>query len=218
MEGEQKSRMQPMGDAKDGSYHHGDLRAALLEGALALIEEGGVAALSLRAVARRAGVSPGAPYHHFESRGALLAAIAMEGFARLDAAMDEATEGVEGAARMDAGGMCYVRFALSNPAHFRVMFRPELAPREDFPELEECASPVFEKLIGMVQLGQEEGFVPGGDWQPQVLLAWAACHGLASLLLDGPIQSQPHITLEENEVVQAVIKAFGEMMRAAARA
>lgn len=210
--------MRSMGDSKDGSYHHGDLRAALLEGALALIEEGGVAALSLRAVARRAGVSPGAPYHHFESRAALLAAIAMEGFSLLGAAIDASTEGTEGPDRMDAGGMSYVRFALSHPAHFRVMFRPELASREEFPELEACASPVFEKLIAMVQRGQEEGFVPGGDWQPQVVLAWAACHGLASLLLDGPIQSQPHITLEENEVVRVVIKAFGEMMRAAARA
>ncbi|MFK7989760.1 MAG: TetR/AcrR family transcriptional regulator [Sandaracinaceae bacterium] len=207
-----------MGEAKGGSYHHGDLRAALLEGALALIEEGGVSALSLRAVARRVGVSAGAPYHHFPSRSALLAAIAMDGFSRLHAAIDASMEGIDGPERLDACGVGYVRFALSNPAHFRVMFRPELASREEFPEVEECASPVFRHLIGLVQRGQEEGSVPAGDWQPQVLLAWAACHGLASLLLDGPIQSEPDISLDESEVVQVVIKAFGDMLRAAAKA
>lgn len=205
-----------MGARNNGRYHHGDLRAALLEGALALIEEDGVSSLSLRAVARRVGVSPGAPYHHFASRSALLAAISMDGFTRLHETVERAIEANPGPERLDACGVAYVRFALAHPGHFRVMFRPELTPQTEFPEVHECATPLFQRLVELVQEGQRDRRVPAGDWQPHVLLAWAACHGLASLLLDGPIQTQPEITLTEDEVVEKVVKTFGRMIRAAA--
>ncbi|MCA9610340.1 MAG: TetR/AcrR family transcriptional regulator, partial [Myxococcales bacterium] len=107
---------------KEGSYHHGDLRQALIDASLALIEEGGVQALSLRKAARRAGVSPGAPYHHFPSRSALLAALSIEGFTRLHAKLDEVRACCDGPeARLGACGRAYIAFAREHPAYFRVM-------------------------------------------------------------------------------------------------
>src|SRR5205809_439421 len=111
------------------SYHHGDLRRTLIDASLALVEEEGIGALSLREVARKAGVTHNAPYHHFPDRGALLAAIAEEGFGRLaqETAAARAAVPDDPLARLTACGQAYVRFAIASPAHFRVMFRPELA-------------------------------------------------------------------------------------------
>src|SRR3954468_16224943 len=111
------------------SYHHGDLRRTLLDASLALVEEQGIGALSLREVARKAGVTHNAPYHHFPDKGTLLAAISEEGFALLAREMTAARAGArdDPRSRLEACGQSYVRFALKSPAHFRVMFRPELA-------------------------------------------------------------------------------------------
>ena len=174
---------------KQGGYHHGALREALLRASLELIEEGGLQALSLRAAARRAGVSPGAPYHHFENRAALLAALAMEGFDLLhgetERAMAEA--GSRAIDQLCASGQAYVRFATRHPANFRIMFRPELADPGNFPELEKKNHPVFENLVQTVLACQQEGSVPQGDPQRYVLLCWSVVHGISSLLLDGPL-------------------------------
>ncbi len=104
-------------------YHHGGLRDALIEAAQAILESEGSAALSLRAVARRAGVSPAAPYHHFPDKQALLDAVAERGFDALTAAMTERMDRAGGnAARLDASGIGYVAFAVANPALFSLMF------------------------------------------------------------------------------------------------
>lgn len=104
-------------------YHHGDLRRALVEAGRGLLEREGIAALSLRAVAREAGVSAAAPYHHFKDRAALLAAIAHEGNVALHAEMREAFDSAEaGQKRIVAVGVAYVSFAVANPALYRLMF------------------------------------------------------------------------------------------------
>ena len=105
--------------SKRTAYHHGDLRRALLEASLALIDESGIGALSLREAARKAGVSHNAPYHHFKDRGSLLAALAEEGFAQLAADMTAARAAAPDArTRLEACGQAYVRFALNSPARF----------------------------------------------------------------------------------------------------
>ena len=110
------------------SYHHGNLRNVLIEGALAAIAENGAANLSLRDVARRAGVSHAAPAHHFGDKRGLLTAIAVEGF-------DGLTEATSAAAGDHvAGGLAWIRWALDHPAHYEVMFSPNLL-RLDDPEL-----------------------------------------------------------------------------------
>src|SRR5579859_3307211 len=104
-------------------YHHGDLRRALLDSADAILEREGPNALSLRAVAREAGVSPAAPYHHFKDKDELLSAIAHEGFARLKQALSAAAEaGDDPRRKMNDLGVAYVKFAQSHPALYRVMY------------------------------------------------------------------------------------------------
>ena len=198
---------------KQGSYHHGDLRSALLAASLQLIDEGGVQALSLRKAAKKAGVSAAAPYHHFQSRSALLAAIAVEGFEllneRMQRARAQATTTGEG---MDLCGHTYVNFAREHPAYFRVMFRPELADPAEFPELEEVASPVFELLVSTVTEGQARGEIPPGDTESYVLLAWSVAHGLSSLIIDGPLGSQ-HSELIDVPVDQLADVVIGTLRR-----
>jgi AcrR family transcriptional regulator len=109
--------------AETRPYHHGDLRRALIEAGRGLLEREGIAALSLRAVAREAGVSAAAPYHHFKDRAALLAAIAHEGNAAMHAEMRAAFDGAQpGKPRVVAVGVAYVGFAVANPALYRLMF------------------------------------------------------------------------------------------------
>ncbi|HSN90738.1 MAG TPA: helix-turn-helix domain-containing protein, partial [Anaeromyxobacteraceae bacterium] len=111
-----------------GRYHHGELRRALLDGALAVIERDGVSALSLRDLARRLGVSHAAPAHHFTDKMALLAEIAREGFERFGAALGAAAEASpDDDTRLVEIGRAYVGFALAHPATFRVMFGRDLA-------------------------------------------------------------------------------------------
>lgn len=120
------------------TYHHGDLRASILRAAAELLEKRGVAALSLRDAARRAGVSHNAPYRHFSNRGALLAALAAGGFERLRE--DLAAAEHEGGLR--ARGEAYIRFALAHPQLFRLMFGSGLSTDGDA-GLREAASRAF---------------------------------------------------------------------------
>jgi AcrR family transcriptional regulator len=174
---------------KSGAYHHGDLRRVLLEAAVKVIDAEGLSALSLQALARRAGVSSGAPYHHFENREQLLAAIASQGFELLSAAMQKATSEAAGdaAAQLCALGLGYIRFALAHPGHFRVMFRAELhAHRAPEPAGEDG----FEMLRRAVVRCQTDGLAPAGDPTPLILAAWTCVHGASSLWIDGSLRNQ----------------------------
>lgn len=178
-----------MGSKRD-SYHHGDLRETLIQGALELIEEKGVEALSLRAVARAAGVSPGAPYHHFKNRGEILAAVASQGFVLMHEAMADAkakADQEDSTKCLCVMGEAYATFATKHPGHFRVMFRPELSDRKAFPELDAVARPVFEELANTVIAAQTDGNIPTGDPRRFILLSWAVAHGISSLMVDGPL-------------------------------
>ena len=108
------------------SYHHGDLRDALMRAARTILEKDGLAELSLRGVARAVGVSPAAPYHHFADKHALLTAVATQGFAALRSEMiTRMAKETDPVARLDASGVGYVVFAVDNPALFRLMFGGE---------------------------------------------------------------------------------------------
>jgi len=157
-------------------YHHGDLKNALLDAARAILEEESLAELSLRAVARRAGVSHAAPYRHFPNHEALLAELAIEGFAELRA------EIVAAAARPNAEsdrvadlGAAYMRFVARRPALTRLMFGPQLPNRDAFPALGKAADAVAEE-IGNALHDSALG-----------LAVWASVHGLAMLILENVI-------------------------------
>lgn len=168
-------------------YHHGALREALLAATLELIEDKGIGAVSLRQVARTAGVSPGAPYHHFADRAALLTALSNEGFRLLTVALDEAHGAAASSTQaLEAVLTAYVQFALSNPAYFRLMFRPELKQSHKSAlgaEAGEAAFAVLENTVGQC-LADEAG---AADRNVLAITMWSLVHGYASLWLDGQL-------------------------------
>lgn len=180
-----------------GAYHHGNLRSALLGAAVKVVEQDGVSALTLRTLASRAGVSSGAPYHHFESREQLLAAIAAEGLAGLVSEMRRCNAAVtDPDAKLEALGRGYVRYALAHRGHFRVMFRPELRGllgKEINKVLGEGLVLLREAIVNC----QSAGFAPAGDTNGLVLLAWAAVHGACQLWIDGPLAHEGLVADEE---------------------
>jgi len=164
-------------------YHHGDLRRALLDAARAVLREAGPEGCSLREVARRAGVSHAAPYHHFTSREALLGALAAEGFGELDRAMAaaQASAPPDPAAQLAAVGMGYFLLAQQQPALFRLMTRPEhLAPPQGRGD-GDCPGPYGRLRQALAHLLGR----PPVDGETH--LCWAAVHGLSLLALDGAL-------------------------------
>jgi AcrR family transcriptional regulator len=157
-------------------YHHGDLRRAILVAAIEAIRRDGVDALSLRALAREAGVSHAAPAHHFGDRSGLLTAIAAEGFELLADALAGTLDRTGSFLEV---GVAYVRFAVDNPAHFAVMYLPELLRNED-PALNVARGRASDILYGGV-----ESAAPGADALRAGVAAWSLVHGLATLYLSG---------------------------------
>ena len=161
-------------------YHHGDLRAALIDAALVLLPETGVARLSLRAIARKAGVSQTAPYSHFKNKEALLAAVAAVGFQKLSATMAaRAAQAESPSDQLRAFGIGYVRFALDNPTHFRLMFGREAVSKGDDATLAEASDHSFDMLSGGIA-----AHLGDGPDQTAALAAWSLVHGLSELMLN----------------------------------
>ena len=156
------------------TYHHGDLRSALIQAAEEIIKEQGVDALSVRAAARRSGVSHNAPYRHFPDRESLLAELAARGFSLLK-------KELEAGSRREMGE-AYVRFALAQPELFRLMFgaRPR---RERYPPLREAARETYAVLVAAFRAVPEIA-----DPEKAAAAAWSLVHGLAQLILDGQFQ------------------------------
>ena len=181
-----------MADAKKSArrYHHGDLRRTLLDAALAIVSASGAGALSLRELARAAGVSHAAPYRHFASREALLVALATEGFLGLGAAMEARARGLtDPRARFLAIGIGYVTYAVEHPGHFRIMFSRELHEGVEDPALAAAGEPTLMTLVEAVAVGQEAGLVRAGDPRAMAVPAWSMVHGLAMLLVDGQLSA-----------------------------
>ncbi len=189
-----------------GRYHHGNLRRELLDAALALVEAAGPGALSLRELARRAGVSHAAPYRHFANRESLIVALAEEGFRGLGAEMSALTAGeADPLGRFHALGVAYVRYAVAHPGHFKVMFSSELHAGADIPELAEAGSPTLQALIDSLAAGQAAGVVRAGDPQKLALPAWSMVHGLSMLLVDRQLAALDAELTEVEQLAHAVI-------------
>lgn len=170
-------------------YHHGDLRRALLDATLALVDEHGIDGFTLREVARRAGVSHNAPYHHFPDKRALVAGLAEESYEQLRAEMVKASRGTHDAlATLRAIGLAYVRFAVRHPSRFRVMNRPELRSPGRVTPVEAAGERTERPVLEAIAAGQAAGLLVGGDVAAIALTAWAAVHGLAALVVDGPLR------------------------------
>lgn len=182
-------------------YHHGHLRRALLDAALQVLTEEGLAGLTLRAVARRAGVTEAAPYHHFASKSALVEALVVETLQQLAQALQEAAQATPGTPldQLVATGVAYVHFALEHRASFQILYRPELRQlSRPTPDADGIArSPIdragmaaYHVLLDALVACQQAGEVVPGDPLLLALTAWATVHGLAQLLLDGVVGAE----------------------------
>lgn len=174
------------------TYHHGDLSRALLDAALDRLASGGAADVSLRGLARDVGVSPTAVYRHFSDKDELLAAIATEGFQGLRvetlAGGKEGGEDLEG--RLLGIGRGYVRFAREHPAHYRLMFGPQMVDKARHPSLDEAAGASYAVLEDAIRAGVEADMLTPPDVRLLSTAAWSLVHGLAMLIIDGLVDSK----------------------------
>ena len=170
-------------------YHHGDLRRCLLDAAFEVIRERGIAGTSLREIARRAGVSPRAPYHHFTDKLSLLAEVARTGFETLNASMREARVIEEPAERLLDLGYRYLRFAKENPGKFQAMHWAELCDEEHFADRQEVASAPFAYLLETIAAVSSRELAEQ-ELEEQGTIAWAMVHGLAMLRADGALSAK----------------------------
>ena len=201
--------------AKKG-YHHGSLREALLDAARLLLAKEGADALTLREVARRAGVSHAAPYRHFADKQSLLASVAEEGFRLLTAQMRKNSSEAEGEVeKLNATGLGYVTFALDHPSLYRVMFGAQLVRHEEHVGLQEASSAAMACLIEHVVAGQATGAIRAGDPMAYAGTAWAMVHGLAMGLIDGVFESG--ICLQREKSLTFAADTLTRLMQGLAR-
>jgi AcrR family transcriptional regulator len=173
-------------------YHHGDLRRALLEQAVRTIQSHGLDQLTLRAVGRDLGVSRTALYRHFADKAALVEAVAAQGFRTLRERLNDAwTANGEGRAGFDAMAAAYVRFALEQPSHYRVMFGGALDEHTCDPDLPVEGAAAFQALVDAIVWQQRASLLRADDPMQVANYVWSLVHGISMLALDGRLRSTP---------------------------
>jgi AcrR family transcriptional regulator len=194
---------------KGEHYHHPDLREAMIRVAQELLETEGPSSWTVRAAARIAGVSSGAPYRHFADKDTLLAAVAARGFDELRTEIASRLElaDPDPYARFQALGEAYVSFAIARPGRYQIMFGRDILNRDLHPDLCAAADRAFGSLLDEVKRAQRDGLLRD-DSRPEALAAgaWAVVHGLADLLLSGRLND-----IAEGDTV-ALTSQLGRMM------
>lgn len=175
---------------RDGPYHHGDLRNALIDAAATIVELRGLDELSLRAAARRAGVSQTAPYRHFQDKEALIAAVAADGFLMLAEDLEAAASGSDDLMLI---GKAYFRFAQDHPARFQLMFGRDISDRGSHEDLQDAQDQLRTVLKRIAPAGAEETL-------------WAALHGLADLSVAG-VLALTDDDLQSEETLDRILEA-----------
>jgi AcrR family transcriptional regulator len=195
--------------ATEPKYHHGDLRRAILEAALELIEESGVPSLSLREIARRIGVTTAAPYHHFKDRGELLLQIGMQGYSQLLHILEQAATTASGADECEAESRAYLHFAREHSAVYAVMFSAELAQHEYCVKVKAIADRCFVLVCASVARSRKLSEKMSAE---AALSIWSLLHGLVVLDQGNLLQESP--PEQERIAVQgvlAVLRGFSEL-------
>jgi AcrR family transcriptional regulator len=212
--GAAKPRRRPASRAAEPKpYHHGDLRRVLIEAALALVEEGGVETVSVREAARRAGVSPGAPFRHFPSRNALMTAVAEEAQRRfraeIAAAMAEAPGG-DPLARFRSLGVAYLRWAMRNPAHFEVISSGKYFDHDGAERLSQDNA----EIIDMAGQALADAFVQGrlrsADLRTVQIAGRAMVYGFARMNIDGHFPRWGVAEADAGRTAEAIVDLFIE--------
>ncbi len=189
-----------MSDSDRPSRHQAELKTRLLEAAAGLLDEEGPSGLSLREVARRAGVSHAAPYNHFANKEALLATLAVDGWRALDQSMQDAQQmaSPDPFEQLVATGLGYLRYALRHPASYKLMLQREFAAPDIAEELMDCSTSPFERLLAAVRaLRSQQGFsLDEGEVNTDGLVLWSLVHGMASLSIDAVLDGLPHVYMQ----------------------
>ncbi len=184
-------------------YHHGSLPAALTEAALELLDERGPEQVSVREVARRAGVSPGAPFRHFADRQALLTAVAGRILADFEQWQSAAVEGAEGPLAMRAFGLGFVRYTIRHPHRFELI-RSRVFGAEQPTELHQRLSGIEQALTGIIVAGQQAGELRAGDPAVVGLAGQALVYGLSQMIVDGYLPAD-----RAEQLAEHVLDTFG---------
>lgn len=172
------------------TYHHGDLKRALLDAAIVFLRKHDLTALNLQVVAKAAGVSPGAPYHHFDDKVGLLGALATEGFEMLFAAIDAAVKAVDAPReKLAALADAYLGFAERHPQHYSVMYLREVGDLKRFVALHAASGRSFALLVEIVTACHRK--LSRVEAESRAVAAWSTCHGFASLHGTGVLTNMP---------------------------
>jgi AcrR family transcriptional regulator len=193
------------------TYHHGDLHRALVSAATDLLAAHGPDGVTLRGAARAAGVSQAAPYRHFDSKEALLAAVAAEGFQALGRALAAAPAAERGdpVHRLRTLAVCYIRFVIEFPAYYRLMWAP--VPRGSaHPQLGAAASTAGEALFDAVRACERAGRIPAGRTGEFVFVGWSLLHGVAGLILDEQLPRSVRETIPPETLARTAIDVLLE--------
>ncbi|HMJ54155.1 MAG TPA: TetR/AcrR family transcriptional regulator [Polyangiaceae bacterium] len=195
---------------KKGPYHHGNLKNALIEAGVDLLSKEGVAGLSLRRVAQKAGVSRTAPYAHFADKQALIAAISTEGYSRLFDAFRRVAERHEGnpGAKLVEGAWAYLKFALDDPDHFKVTTSGAVEREKDYPSFVEMSEKCFSLVLRIVEECQARGVLRPGPSDLVAVSVWSLMHGLISLVLENQI---PHALRDRLSIRELLVSALNQI-------
>jgi len=191
-------------------YHHGDLKNALIKAGVEILAEEGLAGLSLRKVAKQAGVSHAAPYSHFADKHALIAAISTEGFKQLYARIEEIFE----SRRNDPKSLlvetawAYVQFAMNEPDRFKLMFSSVLEKEKDYPDFVEISRKNFTQIVEVIKICQNAGILRPGSPDLTAVSVWGAVHGLVMLVLEGQVS---HNVLDRYELKDMLLYTLDQI-------
>jgi AcrR family transcriptional regulator len=194
------------------TYHHGDLKNALIKAGVEILAQEGIDGLTLRKVAQRAGVSHNAPYSHFSDKQSLIAAISTEGFKQLYDELDAAvlSHPSDPKRQLQEGAWAYVQFAMNNTDTFKIMFSGVLEKEKEYPAFVEVSRMTFHRVVEIVRACQEAGLLSTAPPELMAVFVWGQIHGIISLILEGQVS---HTILNRFSIRDIVFLSLDQLLQ-----